>query len=181
MGGPLGITAGASLYDPQTQTAVEYYYAAWNYYFVTSFPEEIAALDAGAFGGLWQRTGAIFNVWPLPTAVGSPACRFFSTAFAPKSSHFYTPFPIECAAVKTNPSWQFEAIAFYIQIPIGYGTGNGFCPLGTVALYRLYNNGMGGAPNHRYTTNVEILNNMVSQGWVFEGEANTKVFACVPQ
>jgi hypothetical protein len=171
----------AELYDPQTQTAVEYYYAAWNYYFVTSFPDEIAALDAGAFGELWQRTGQTFNVWSLPTGLASPTCRFFSTTFAPKSSHFYTPFASECAAVKSDLNWQFESIAFYIQIPTGYGTGNGFCPEGTAALYRPYNNGMGGAPNHRYTTSLAIFNTMLTQGWVFEGEANTKIFACVPQ
>ncbi len=165
----------------QTQTAVEYYYAAWNYYFVTSFPDEIAALDAGAFGGLWQRTGQTFNVWAQPDASNSPTCRFFSTVFAPKSSHFYTPLPNECAIVKTEPAWQYEAIAFYLQLPTGYGTGNGFCPPGTTALYRLYNNGMGGAPNHRYTTSLATLNAMLAQGWVFEGEANTQVFACVAQ
>ena len=182
IGGPQvpNVFASAELYDPQTQTAVEYYYAGWNYYFVTSFPDEIAALDAGAFGGLWQRTGETLNVWSVQTGLASPTCRFFSTAFAPKSSHFYTPFPIECAAVKNNPSWLFESIAFYIQIPTGYGTGNGFCPQGTDALYRLYNNGVGGAPNHRYTTNPGILDMMLAQGWAFEGEANTKVFACVP-
>lgn len=177
----LPVSAGAYLYDPQLQTAVEYYYADWDYYFVTSFPDEIGALDGGAFGGLWQRTGETFNVWPVPIGVASPTCRFFSTAFAPKSSHFYTPFPIECAAVKANPSWQYESIAFYIQIPTGYGTGNGFCPQGTVALYRAYNNGMGGAPNHRYMTSLGILGLMLAQGWTFEGEANTQVFACVPQ
>jgi uncharacterized delta-60 repeat protein len=164
-----------------TAVAVEYYYAAWNYYFETAFPDEVAALDGGAFGGAWKRTGETFNVWPQPNASASPTCRFFSTAFAPKSSHFYTPFPVECAIVKTSASWQFESIAFYVQIPIGYGTGNGFCPPETTAIYRAYNNGMGGAPNHRYTPSLATLNTMLAQGWVFEGEANTKVFACVPQ
>src|SRR5207253_7981812 len=80
----------AELYDPQTQTAVEYYYAAWNFYFETSFPDEIAALDGGAFGGAWKRTGQTFHVWPQSNASAVPVCRFFLTGFAPKSSHFYT-------------------------------------------------------------------------------------------
>jgi hypothetical protein len=50
----------------QTQTAVEYYYAAWDQYFVTSSPDEIAALDGGAFGGVCQRTGQTFTVWSQP-------------------------------------------------------------------------------------------------------------------
>ncbi|MDQ2961658.1 MAG: hypothetical protein M3R31_00660 [Pseudomonadota bacterium] len=159
-----------------TALAVEYYYAAWNFYFETAFADEIAALDGGAFGGAWQRTGETFRVWLQATGSASAACRFFSTAFAPRSSHFYTPFPIECAAVKQNSAWQYEAIAFYIQL----ADENGLCPVGTIPLYRLYNNGMGGAPNHRYTTSVTVFNQMVAAGWIFEGNGNTKVFACVP-
>jgi hypothetical protein len=163
-----------------TTLAVEYYYSAWNFYFETAFPEEIAALDAGAFGGAWQRTGQAFQVWPQPNAMSTPTCRFFSIAFAPKSSHFYTPFPAECQYVETNPAdvaaWEFESIAFYIQLP----DANGNCEAGTIPLYRLYDNGMGGAPNHRYTIDLLIFNQMIAQGWVFEGNGNTKVFACVP-
>jgi hypothetical protein len=162
---------------PQTAVAVEYYYAAWNFYFETAFADEIAALDGGAFGGLWRRTGQTFMVWPESNPSASPTCRFFSTAFAPKSSHFYTPFAAECAVVKTYPQWLYEGIAFYIQL----ADANGLCSGGTIPLYRLYNNGMGGAPNHRYTTSLTIFNQMVAAGWIFEGNGNTKIFACVPQ
>lgn len=160
----------------QTQTAVEYYYADWNYYFVTSFPDEIAVLDGGAFGGVWKRTGQTFDVWSLPATDHLPACRFFSTAFAPKSSHFYTPFAAECAGLKVNPAWQYENIAFYLQLPDAAGT----CPAGTAVLYRLYNNGMGGAPNHRFTTSAATFSQMQSLGWTFEGDGRTGAFACVP-
>jgi hypothetical protein len=175
----------ASLAPPPpagTATAVEYYYAAWNFYFETAFPTEIAALDGGAFGGAWKRTGQTFNVWSSQiNASAMPTCRFFSTAvFAPKSSHFYTPFPAECAYVETNPAdvaaWQFENIAFYIQL----ADASGLCSAGTIPLYRAFNNGMGGAPNHRYTTSLTILNQMIAAGWAFEGNGNTMVFACVP-
>jgi hypothetical protein len=160
-----------------TAVAVEYYYADWNFYFETAFPEEIAALDAGAFGGVWKRTGETFNVWPQPAGYAVATCRFFSTAFAPRSSHFYTPFADECAAVKNEPAWQYEGIAFYIQLADDAGQ----CPAGTVPLYRAYNNGMGGAPNHRYTTSIATLDQMLAAGWAFEGNGITKVFACVPQ
>ena len=165
---------------PSIATAVEYHHAAWNHYFITSFIREIALLDAGAFGGAWQRTGQTFNVWQLPWFDTSPTCRYFSTAFAPKSSHFYSPYANECAILTSNPAWEFEGTAFYLQLPTGSGTGNGFCPEGTTPLYRAYNNGISGAPNHRYTTSQATLNEMLAQGWVFEGEANTEVFACVP-
>lgn len=162
----------------QTIQAVEYYYAAWNFYFETSTPSEIAALDGGAFGGAWKRTGETFNVWAsalTPAAV--PTCRFFSTIFDPKSSHFYTPFESECTALKAGTAWQYEGIAFYIAL----ANDNGLCAAGTIPLYRAYNNGMGGAPNHRYTTSLTVLNQMLAAGWLFEGDGNTKVFACVPQ
>ena len=169
-----GIFIGGSV---AVAVAVEYYYADWNFYFETAFADEIADLDGGMFGGLWQRTGQTFMVWPQSNPSASPTCRFFSTAFAPKSSHFYTPFAAECAAVKTEPQWQYEAIAFYIQL----ADADGLCSGDTIPLYRLYNNGMGGAPNHRYTTSLTIFNQMIAAGWIFEGNGNTKIFACVPQ
>ncbi len=117
-------------------------------------------LDGGAFGGVWKRTGESFNVWPTATATSSVTCRFFSTSFAPKSSHFYTPFASECATVKTNPDWEYENDAFFIQLAAADGT----CPPGTIPLYRQYNNGMGGAPNHRYTTSLTVFNAMAAAG-----------------
>jgi len=160
-----------------TALAVEYYYAAWDYYFVTSFPDEIAVLDGGAFGGVWKRTGQTFKVWSKGSATSIAACRFFSTSFAPKSSHFYTPFAAECSSLKAGRDWQFEAVAFFAQL----ADASGNCRAGTVPLYRLYNNGMGGAPNHRYTTSATVLNQMIAAGWIFEGNGDTKVFVCVPQ
>ena len=172
----VALVAGAPAATAQTQAAVEYYYPDWGYYFETSFPDEIAALDAGAFGGLWKRTGQTFQVWTGPTNGALPTCRFFSTIFAPKSSHFYTPYAAECASLKAGQGWQYEAIAFYLLLPDAAGN----CPAGTKILYRLYNNGMGGAPNHRYTTSLFIFNLMKAAGWLFEGNGLTGAFACVP-
>jgi hypothetical protein len=43
---------------------------------------------------------------------------------------------------------------------------------GTTPLHRLYNNGQGGAPNHRYTTCTNLRDRMVAnEGWVSEGVA----------
>jgi hypothetical protein len=176
------VTAAAPPPPPPSQTtlAVEYYYDVWNFYFETAFVDEIAALDGGAFGGVWKRTGQTFNVWSQASANAAavPTCRFFSTAFAPKSSHFYTPFANECALRKTDPGWAYEAIAFYVQLT----DANGLCPAGgTVPLYRVYNNGMGGAPNHRYTTDRAIRDQMLALGWLPEGNGPDVIFACVPQ
>jgi uncharacterized protein DUF5648 len=166
---------GAGPPPPATVAAVEYYHTGFNHYFVTSFANEISLLDAGYFQG-WVRTGRTFSVWPQNSGNMNGVCRFFSTSFAPKSSHFYTPFADECATVNANPNWQFEGIAFYVELP----SFNGSCLPGTQPLYRLYNNGQGGAPNHRYTTSLDVRDQMLSQGWIPEGYGPFGAIACVP-
>jgi probable HAF family extracellular repeat protein len=69
--------------------AIEFHYAAFDHYFITAIPSEISALDNGMFPG-WVRTGETFNVYSNPSVETASVCRFFSSSFAPKSSHFYT-------------------------------------------------------------------------------------------
>ncbi|MEO8137758.1 MAG: hypothetical protein ABI831_27740 [Betaproteobacteria bacterium] len=169
-------------------TVVEYYNAGLQHYFITAEPAEIANLDGGAFGGVWKRTGQTFNAWALAgkPADAVPVCRFFGTdqyradgtRIGP-NSHFYTADPAECAFVKTGyqsvaadgrsyPAWTYEADAFAVKLPVG-----GVCPGGTVPLYRAYNDGARGDPNHRYSTNPALLTALT--GWSFEG-----LVMCVP-
>jgi len=155
--------------------AIEYRHAEWDHYFATANPDEITKLDNGTFVG-WARTGQSFNVYPLNTANAFDVCRFFSTSFAPRSSHFYTPFASECAVVKQNPNWQFEGLVFSVGLPDAAAN----CAAGTQALYRLYNNGQGAAPNHRYTTSLATRSTMLGQGWISEGTGDLGVIACVP-
>jgi hypothetical protein len=165
-------TASLRLVD---SPAVEYRYPEWNHYFVTASADEIAKLDAGVFAG-WVRTGESFRVLPLDTAGTADVCRFFSVSFAPKSSHFYTPYADECELVKQNPDWQYEGQVFAVLL----SDDQGACAIGTVPLYRLYNDGQGGAPNHRYTTSMSIRNEMLQQGWIPEGNGALGVVGCVP-
>jgi hypothetical protein len=160
---------------PPTTTAIEFYHTNFNHYFLTTFADEIALLDAGNFPG-WVRTGRSFRVWTTNEADKSGVCRFFSASFAPRSSHFYTPFQDECTTVRTNVNWQFEAVAFYVQFP----TFSGACAAGTTPLFRLYNNGMSGAPNHRYTVDSGVRQLMIGQGWTPEGYGPLGAIACVP-
>jgi hypothetical protein len=154
--------------------AIEYYHAEFDHYFITALPAEIQKLDDGTFAG-WTRTGLAFNVYNSGTPATAEVCRFFSTSFAPKSSHFYTPSATECASVKTSKDWQFEATVFNVVLP----AADGSCPQGTQALYRLYNDGMGAAPNHRYATDHDTFAAMQQLGWTPEG-AGEGVIACVP-
>jgi hypothetical protein len=154
-----------------TTLAVEYFNAAFGHYFVTADPAEIAGLDAGAYNYAFIRTGQTWKVWTSGTAFD--VCRFFTTpgTFGTKSSHFYTAIASECNGLKFNPAWIYEKIAGKVLLPL-----NGVCPAGTIALYRLYNNGMTGAPNHRYTISLVIRSQMIAAGFTPE-DANT---ACVP-
>ena len=79
--------------------------------------------------------------------------------------------------VNADPKWVYEKIAFGLALPDAATHG---CPLGTRPLYRLWNRNLDGAPNHRYTTSTHTFDEMIEQGWIFEGEKETRVFACVP-
>ena len=103
-------------------------------------------------------------------------CRFFGV-FGPKSSHFYAPRGLGCEALlPNNPVWQYEGEAFYTYLP----NVNGDCPTGNDPVFRLYNNGQGGAPNHRFTTSASIQVQMLGEGWIAEG-SGSGVGMCSPQ
>ncbi len=156
---------------PAMVPVVEYWHAGFDHYFMTAAAGEIAALDTGRIAG-WQRTGQQFGAYAVPAAGTAPVCRFFSTAFAPKSSHFYTPSAPECAHVKTTAEWTFEAEAFHVALP----DASGNCPGATRPIYRLYNDGHGDAPNHRYTSDPAIRAQMMAAGWIPEGEGTKQTY-----
>ncbi len=169
--GAVEFVAGAAA----TATVVEFFNASFGHYFVSLLPDEILKLDAGLFVG-WTRTGQQFNVYRDATPGLAAVCRFFTTAFAPKSSHFYAPRGFGCEGTLANNDWQFEADVFYTTLPSASGT----CPSGQLPVYRLYNNGQGGAPNHRFTTSPTLRTQMLARGYVPEG-AGIGVGMCSPQ
>ena len=153
---------------------VEYYHAAFNHYFITALPREIAILDRGIIAG-WSRTGLEFGAFVQPVSGTSPVCRFFSAAFAETGAHFQTPLASECAAVRKHAEWSLESDeAFYVFLPNADGT----CGGRRRPVFRLYNNGETGAPNHRYTTDVAVREQMIAQGWIAEGIGPDAVVIC---
>jgi hypothetical protein len=165
----------ASTPDASALTVVEYVHAGVGHYFATAAADEISKLDAGVFSG-WSRTGESFRAHAAGTPGNANVCRFLSTAFAGKASHFLTPVADECAAVNANPDWLFEGEVLSMALPDDAGD----CPAGTKPLYRLYNEGQGGAPNHRYTTRLEVRTAMLVQRWKSEGSGGAGVIGCVP-
>lgn len=175
----VGVPESAAVSPPPasapTIDVVEYFHDVWDHYFVTGIGAETSKLDDGTFAG-WKRTGLKFKAYPNGYPGSKSMCRFFSTSFGVRSSHFYTPLASECAKVKANPDWAFEGDVFGVVLPGAAAT----CPPGFVQLYRLYNQGQGGAPNHRYTTDPSVRAVMVAFGWTPEGEGALGVTACVP-
>ena len=78
--------------------------------------------------------------------------------------------------MKTNTDWQFEGEVFAIPVP----DASGACAAGAAPVYRLYNNGQGGAPNHRYTTDLGVRAQMIASGWIPEGYGPLGVIMCAP-
>ena len=171
---------GSVVAGPPTVTVVEYHHAAFDHYFITPVAAEIVLLDAHAppFQD-WSRTGFSFKAYVNATAPAASVaiCRFFNTSFAPKSSHFYAAHGFGCeATLALFPDWGLEDDKLFNSMLPDTG---GACPAGTIPVYRLYNNGMGGAPNHRFVTSLAERQNMLNQGFVAEG-SGIGVGMCVP-
>ena len=146
-----------------TVKVVEFYSATMDHYFLTPHVDEQDAIDRGAING-WQRTGYSFLGY-LTASVGlSGVCRFYYTNYV-VDSHFYTANPAECGKLISERIWQLEETGFFVRTPDAFGR----CPATTQAIERLYNNGQGGAPSHRYVSNAALIQQMRDRGWIPEG------------
>jgi len=159
-----------------TAIATEFYHKVFDHYFHSANAAEVKVLEDGVFADAWNRTLYFWRVWTEPGPGRFPVCRLFSTGFDPKSSHFYTPYAAECAALRAGTVWQYEETSYYIALPDAAGN----CPPPLEELYRLYNAGMGGAPNHRITPSRVQRDAMIAAGWTPEGSGPQNVFACTP-
>lgn len=154
------------------RTVVEYHNILLDHYFMTPDAGEQAAIEAGNVGAGWVRTGNDFKAVVIPGCpVGveggfHPVYRFAGVPNIGPNSHFFTVSQDECAVVRDRNEWhwQFEGAPFWASEP-----AHGTCPPNTKSLYRVYNDGMGGTPNHRYSTDIAIITAMVAKGWINEG------------
>jgi len=155
-------------------TVVEYYNASLDHYFITRFHDEIAALDAGVFGG-WTRTGLVFDASATPKAGLNPVCRFYVPP-AYGNSHFLSALPAECAAAASLGALIEETpAAFYIALP---DIATGRCPTGTLPVYRLWNGGADA--NFRFTADRATRDAMMARGYGLAGYGPDGVAMCTP-
>ena len=154
--------------------SIEYYNVDLDHYFMTSFPDETQSIESGGAGRGWVRTGYSFKTGGgVPLSPNSASvCRFYGNPQVNPAtgkrrgpnSHFYTADAGECAQVKLDPGWVYEAIAFTTQVPAG-----GSCPPNTAPVFRVYNSGFAtNNSNHRYTTSAVVYQYMLTQQWAGE-------------
>ncbi|MEP6655812.1 MAG: sialidase family protein [Betaproteobacteria bacterium] len=178
----LVFTGAAASAPTAAVTAVEFYNAALDHYFVSPLGPDLDALDSGRIAG-WVRTGQSIRVFPSQLAGGpgaSPVCRFY---IPPQhgDSHFFSASPVECAAVAQaigiDPNYSGYILetpnAFYVALP---DPVSGSCPAGTAPVYRLWN--QRADSNHRYTTDPAIKAQMIARGYLAEGNGPNAVAIC---
>ena len=156
---------------------LEFFNTNLNTYFITADPSEAAAIDNGAAGPGWIRTGLSFK-----SGGSQSVCRFYGSLSPGPNSHFYTVSGAECSGLLqiqavtpiTQKRWNFESLDF-ASTP---ANSDGTCPGARVPVYRAYNNGfkLGIDSNHRITTSLTAIQDVVSRGWINEG-----VVLCAPQ
>jgi hypothetical protein len=162
-------------------TVIEFYNSQIDRYFITSDPDEAAAIDQGSAGPGWTRTGDTF-----PAGGNVPVCRFYGSMSPGPNSHFYTASTLECEGLKqlqaTTPStekrWNFESFDFNTFLPVETGLAKTLaCPSRMIPVYRVYNNGFarGVDSNHRITPNRNSIQQVLDRGWIDEG-----VVMCAP-
>jgi len=160
---------------------IEFFNTTLGHFFMTSNPKEASAIDAGAAGPGWQRTGLGFR-----SGGSTLVCRFYGnsnlnpaigTIYGP-NSHFYTADASECGGLRSsfNPSaksWKFESYDFATTIPNFSASDQTTCPTGTQPVFRAYNDGFarGVDSNHRFTTDFTAYQQTVAMGWIGEGVA----------
>jgi hypothetical protein len=171
----LPLPSAAFLVDVPPHVAVEFLNTVTGHYVLIRDPAEAAAIDAGAAGPGWKRTGYAFGVGlPWEGVRDGNTCRFYSPS---SNSHFHTAFAAECEALRANPAsgWIFEKFDFFTFVPyrncevVFPPTFPDFIRMHPV--YRLYNGGRAGDHTHRYTAFLEVRDEMLAQGWVSEGIA----------
>ena len=150
---------------------VEFYNTILDNYFITADLDEAASIDNGSAGPGWSRTGINFR-----SGGAAPVCRFYGSVAPGPNSHFYTVDADECSFLMqlqagtpvTQQRWNFESLDYFSTAPTG-----GSCPGGTVPVYRAYNNGFARKvdSNHRLTSSLTAIQQVVTRGWINEGVA----------
>ena len=162
---------------------VEFYHPDLDHYFITATEGEATAIDQGAAGPGWVRTGEHFNAWSIGWGGRqswrvAEVCRFYGSLKPGPNSHFYSALASEYKFLMDlqelvpddKPRWNFEGYAFSVPPVAPSGPP---CSEDAIPVYRAYNNGFDLRidSNHRYMTDPELVAEVVEKGWIDEGIA----------
>ncbi len=173
---PTNFSGTSSSVPASPVTAVAYFNAALDHYFISSLAPDIDALDSGRIAG-WTRTAGSFRVFPTQASGGagvSGVCRIYIPP-GRGDSHFFSASAQECSDTLTKfPFMLLEtSTAFFVALP---DTASGACPPGAVPVYRVWNNRADS--NHRYMTDRTLRDAMVAAGGIAEGYGPDQVILC---
>ena len=160
-----------------TTTVVEYFHAGFGHYFVTGSAAEVAALDAGHGGGLGAHRPLVQGLRDRGDVARHRVPLLHHGLRAPELALLHADRQRVRRPAQREPRLAVRGRGVPRPAPASSGT----CPAGAKPVYRLYNGGQTGAPNHRYTTEPEIRNDMVARGWVPEGTGAMGVIFCAPE
>ena len=168
------------------KTMTEFHYAPLDYYFMTSRDSDKALLDCQPN---WSRTGESFTALADDGDQATGLTRFYFDQVArggTRGSHFYTLLDSERATLhalnRSNASLPRkpvdEAIDGFAYAPLLAGIGAQSCAAGLLPVYRAFrgNARFPDDPNHRFTTDLNLYQSLLAQGWDGEG-----VKFCVPK
>jgi len=154
-------------------SVVEFYNASLDHYFITYVADEIAKLDNGIFKG-WARTGLSFNAFATTQSGTSAVCRIYIPP-GKGDGHFFGRDANECdGTMAKKPIFMLESSTFLYLYPPTLGN----CAAGQVPVYRVFSNRVDA--NHRYTTSRTVRDQMVTKGWLAEGDGPDIVVMCAP-
>lgn len=176
VGSPKNFANATTTMTARAVTAIEFYNASLDHYFISSLAPDIDALESGRISG-WSRTERDLRVYPSQAAGGAgvtPVCRIIiPPPFG--DSHFFGRSMQECADTLTKFPFMSQETpeAFFVTLPTA-----GACPAGSVPIYRVFSNRTDA--NHRYTTDPLVRDQMVAKGWIAEGDGPDQVVMCGP-
>ena len=165
--------AVAGAQPPVPVTLVEFHNASLDHYFITHAADEIAKLDNGTLKG-WARTGLSFKGFATSASGTSAICRIYIPP-GKGDGHFFGRDTTECdGTIARNPTFILESSTFFYE----YSPSLGTCGAGQVPVYRVFSNRADA--NHRYTIDRAVRDQMVTKGWLAEGDGPDVVVTCAP-
>lgn len=155
----LGLISSAWAVTPE-RTLIELFWADQDRYVVVYQEEAPIALNRP--GSPWKTTGRTFVVNATQLAGQVPVARLYNPGVG--SHVMLLPGELQVVLQRWASDWILESRDFFWADQ----PANGACATG-VPLYRLYNDGRNGAPNHRFTTDLAEAQEIAKTWGTLEG------------